>query len=160
MGNDVPTDRQNSQEPGIPDFAFYIINPLMKLILRTPFHGLVSDDLTLITFTGRKTGKQYTTPVGYIKMNGSIMMFTNSPWWRNIKEQSSITLRLKGKRVQGQAEIVSAPDLIREYLQKMVEKRGAEMVQRMGLADITPEGELELDPKAVEDKKYIQFKPE
>lgn len=160
MEHEERQEGRDNQGPDIPKFAFYIINPLMKLILRTPLHGLVSDDLTLITFTGRKTGKKYTTPVGFIEMNGSIMMFTDSPWWRNIEEEPNITLRLKGERVQGQAEIISDPDLIREYLQKMVEKRGEEMVHRMGLAEITPEGELKLDQKAVEDRKYIQFKPE
>lgn len=160
MEHEERQEGRDNQGPDIPKFAFYIINPLMKLILRTPLHGLVSDDLTLITFTGRKTGKKYTTPVGFIEMNGSIMMFTDSPWWRNIEEEPNITLRLKGERVQGQAEIISDPGLIREYLQKMVEKRGEEMVQRMGLAEITPEGELKLDQKAVEDRKYIQFKPE
>ena len=37
----------------------------MKFILRSPLHGMVSKYLTLITFTGRKSGKNYTTPVSY-----------------------------------------------------------------------------------------------
>ena len=59
--------------------------------------------------------------------------------------------------MQGQAGIVSDPEMIPEYLQKMNKKRSKDMVQRMGLAEITHEGEMELDQKAVEDRKYIQF---
>ena len=39
------------------------LNTLMSLLLRSPFHGLVSTHLMLIRFTGRKSGKLITTPV-------------------------------------------------------------------------------------------------
>lgn len=40
-------------------------NDFMAWVLRSPFHGMLSNGMMLITITGRKTGKTYTTPVGY-----------------------------------------------------------------------------------------------
>ena len=37
------------------------VNRAMKLVLRSPMHGLVSKTVLLITFTGCKSGKTYTT---------------------------------------------------------------------------------------------------
>lgn len=43
--------------PGWLKPAFRVINPLMEALLRSPLHGLVSDSLLLVTFTGRKSGR-------------------------------------------------------------------------------------------------------
>ena len=42
-----------------------IFNPFMVWLLRSPLHKLASKNTLLITFTGRKSGKKYTTPVNY-----------------------------------------------------------------------------------------------
>ena len=41
------------------------VNAGMRFILRSPLHGMVSKTITLISFTGRKSGKAYSTPVSY-----------------------------------------------------------------------------------------------
>jgi hypothetical protein len=41
------------------------VNAAMKFVLRSPVHGMVSQTVLLFTFTGRKTGKVFTTPVSY-----------------------------------------------------------------------------------------------
>jgi len=42
-----------------------VMNPLIITILHSPLHSMMSKATMLITFTGRKSGKQYTTPVSY-----------------------------------------------------------------------------------------------
>ena len=42
-----------------------LYNPLMKWLLRSPLHGVVSKMYLLVTFTGRKSGTVYSTPVEY-----------------------------------------------------------------------------------------------
>jgi len=41
-------------------------------LLQSPLHGLVSQGMLLITVTGRKSGKTYTTPVEYRQENQCI----------------------------------------------------------------------------------------
>jgi hypothetical protein len=42
-----------------------VINPLVRWLIRSPLHWLASRRLALITYTGRRSGRAYTIPVGY-----------------------------------------------------------------------------------------------
>lgn len=83
------------------------VNRFMKFILRSPFHGLVSKSILLITFTGRKSGKTYTTPVSYSQQGNQVIIFTHADWWKNLSNHAPVTLQLRGKAVRGFAETVS-----------------------------------------------------
>ena len=56
-----------------------MMNKLPLFLLRSPLHGVMSKRVLLVTFTGRKSGKAYTTPVSYMR-EGDIVFFTDSPW--------------------------------------------------------------------------------
>ena len=76
------------------------LNSVMKFVLRSPLHSVVSDKIMLLTFTGRKSGKRYTIPVSYTQQGNSLAMFTNHIWWKNLVEHALVTLRLRGHRVK------------------------------------------------------------
>ena len=80
-----------------------ILNKTMKFVLRSPLHGMVSGYLTLITFTGRKSGKTYTTPVSYCRKGDQVLIFTHANWWKNLRGGAPVQLRLKGKDHRGTA---------------------------------------------------------
>ena len=83
------------------------LNKTMKFILRSPLHGMVSKYLTLITFTGCKSGKTYTTPVSYSQEGDQVYIFTHANWWKNLHNGAPVTLRLRGRNLQGLAEPVA-----------------------------------------------------
>ena len=41
------------------------LNPLVVAILRSPVHWIASPGLTLLRYTGRKSGRRISMPVGY-----------------------------------------------------------------------------------------------
>jgi hypothetical protein len=84
-----------------------MLNKTMKFVLRSPLHGVISKYLLLITFTGSKSGKTYTTPVSYAQENGQVTIFTHANWWKNLRGGASVCLRLRGRDVQGQAEPIA-----------------------------------------------------
>lgn len=84
-----------------------ILNKAMKFILRSPLHGMISKYLLLITFTGRKSGKTYTTPVSYSQEDGQVTIFTHANWWKNLRGGAPVSLRLRGRELQGVAESVA-----------------------------------------------------
>jgi hypothetical protein len=45
-------------------------NPVVRLVLRSPLHGLLSSGL--ITVTGRRSGREFTFPVGYEQRGDSV----------------------------------------------------------------------------------------
>ncbi len=83
-----------------------IVNRAMKFVLRSPMHGMVSKAILLITFTGRKSGKTYTTPVSYSQEGNQVYIFTHADWWKNLCSGAPVTLRLRGQELQGLAEPV------------------------------------------------------
>lgn len=95
-------------------------NDFMAWLLRSPLHGLLSNGMMLITVTGRKTGKKYTTPVGYYREGDYLWVITSRDrtWWKNLRGGAEVGLLLKRKPVKAFAE----PDLDEEAVEaRMVE---------------------------------------
>jgi deazaflavin-dependent oxidoreductase (nitroreductase family) len=94
-------------------FMNKIINPLVRLILRSPFHGLMSGTLLVITCCGRKTGREYSLPVQYVQTGNTIYIVPGMPekktWWRNLKEAATVRLTVRGQAMAGKA-VVLKPD--------------------------------------------------
>ena len=83
------------------------INPIVRTLLRSPAHGLVSGHLALITVTGRRSGRRYTFPVGYHRDGDHVTVGIDWPerkrWWRNLLDEAPVELRLAGERRTGTA---------------------------------------------------------
>lgn len=79
----------------------------MKFVLRSPLHGMVSKTVLLITFTGRKSGKNYSIPVSYSQTGDQVSIFSHAAWWKNLCSNAPVTLRIQGREIQGLAEPVA-----------------------------------------------------
>ncbi len=100
--------------------VFKILNPIMKAILRSPLHRLVSEKIMTISFTGRKSGRSYSTPVSYYRENGRVYIFTHSTWWENFVGGAEVELRIQGRDYRGLAEpIPDDVERIAQGLRKM-----------------------------------------
>ena len=86
---------------------FRILNPMMKGILKSPFHKAVSSQIMIITFQGAKSGKTYTTPVSYSRDDGRVYCFTHARWWMNFTSGAAVKLRIQGQDLDGYAETVA-----------------------------------------------------
>jgi hypothetical protein len=105
----------------LPEPMFVVINPLMRMLLRSPIHFFWSKSLMLITFTGRKSGRRYTTPVRYIRVDGIIRCFTSTEnlWWRNLRGGALVSLRIEGKEAPYRALAIDTDrQKIREALKQ------------------------------------------
>jgi len=83
-------------------------NPLVRTILRSPAHGLLSGRLLLITVTGTRSGDQFTFPVGYRQDGDRVTIVVGWPerkrWWRNLRQASPVRLLLRGTERTGRAQ--------------------------------------------------------
>ena len=93
-------------------------NDFMSWILRSPFHGLLSKGMMLITVTGCKSGRKYTTPVEYFHEDGQLWVMTNRDrtWWRNLKNGAEVSLLLKRRAVAGFAELEQDVETVKIHL--------------------------------------------
>ena len=88
-------------------FMNKIANPLVCLVLRSSLHRLMSATLLLITYRGRKTGREYSLPVQYAQAGNLIYIMPGLPeqktWWRNLKDGAPVRLTLHGQTLAGNA---------------------------------------------------------
>ena len=132
-GNDASSGYVETRGPPIPDTAYKIINPVISLLLRSPLHSLVSDSVLLLTFTGSKTGREYTTPVGYWVEDGNLIVTTQSQWWRNLKGGQPVSVYVRGQRRDGVARPHPAPAVVAQYVKEFIDRRGTEAARRLGI---------------------------
>src|SRR5207302_8638507 len=71
-------------------------NPVTRFLLATRLHSLMSGQLMLLSFTGRKTGRSYTTPVSYVRAGDSLLVPGGGAWWRNLEGTSQTQVCLRG----------------------------------------------------------------
>jgi len=93
-------------------------NDLMRWVLRSPFHGILSNGMMLLTVVGHRTGRKYTTPVGYYQEQDCLWVMTNRDrtWWKNLAGGAEVRLYLKHKWVKGMAETELGPDLVKNRM--------------------------------------------
>lgn len=62
----------------------------------------------LITFTGRKSGRQFTTPVRYVRDGETVRCFTSAEnqWWRNLRGGADVTLRTQDRDAPFHAVVI------------------------------------------------------
>jgi len=112
------------------NFMNTVFNRMMKLILRSPLHGLVSRRTMLVTFTGRRSGKQYTTPVNYVRDGDTITLFSRRErrWWKNLRGGAPVSVRVRGQELKGVGEVVAADDkaiatALQDFYQRVSSRR-------------------------------------
>ena len=85
-------------------------NPVVRAVLRSPLHGMLSGGLLLLTYTGRRSGTVYTIPVGYRREGDALLVTVGWPehklWWRNLREPGAVvTARVRGEDIRMRAEV-------------------------------------------------------
>jgi hypothetical protein len=78
---DRPQAEEEPGKPLAPLWIFKVMNPIMKGVLRSPLRSLLDGTLMLLTYTGCKTGKQYTIPIGYFVWGQEEFMSFSSARW-------------------------------------------------------------------------------
>jgi deazaflavin-dependent oxidoreductase (nitroreductase family) len=97
-------------------------NGLVRALLRSPLHGLLSRDLLVLAYTGAKTGQPRVLPLSYVEHDGRLYLCTRtSLWWRNLKSRPEVELWLRGRRLAATAHVVApssaeARDALRAFV--------------------------------------------
>lgn len=82
-------------------------NPVMKRLLRSPLHWPWSRWFTVVEWTGRRSGRRYSTPVAFLPRAGEVWVTTGGAWWRNLRWNPLIRVWLAGRQVVGDATLVT-----------------------------------------------------
>ena len=127
------------------------MNPIVDVVLRSRFHWLLSRGLALITVTGRRTGRRYTIPVGYLETSDAVVVLVNDAstkmWWRNYMRPGPIEMRLRGVDRCGRAVVVPRDS---EQFRRTAEEsfRRSRVIPRLFGIAFDPSGELIVEDAA------------
>ena len=134
-------------------------NGFMSWVLRSPLHGMLSNGMMLITVTGSKTGKKYTTPVEYFREDEILWVMTSRDrtWWKNLRGGAEVSLLLKRKPVTAIAE----PDLDAKAVEaRMVEfiKHVPQAAKPLGIRIENGKANAEDIARTAEDRLFVKIK--
>ena len=86
----------------------HLVNPVVRALLRSPLHRVLSGRLVLLRVRGRRSGRLIELPVGYEAHDDAIVVHVGRPdakrWWRNIGTRTPVELVLRGRTRAGVAE--------------------------------------------------------
>lgn len=75
-------------------------NPLIVGLLRSPLHGLLSRDLLVLTYSGRRSGTRYTLPLSYVTLRDNLYLCTRTTfWWKNLRDGGDVEVVLRGQAI-------------------------------------------------------------
>jgi hypothetical protein len=82
--------------------------PVAAIATSSRFGGILRRNITMITYTGRRSGRTFTIPVAYRRRGDEMEIAANMPdaktWWRNfLGDGAPLTLRLDGRERAGHA---------------------------------------------------------
>ena len=84
------------------------MNAAMRIMMGLPgLRRLLGKSFAMISVTGAKTGRSYSTPVQWLKMDNSYVVLSQKHriWWRNIRTRPRVDLAIGGHTIHGQAHI-------------------------------------------------------
>ena len=81
-----------------------VANPVVRAVLGSPAHRLLSGRLLVLDYRGQRTGRGYRIPLRYAETEtGDLVAVAVNPerkrWWRSFSEPSAATVLLRGASV-------------------------------------------------------------
>jgi deazaflavin-dependent oxidoreductase (nitroreductase family) len=89
-------------------WIYKIANPFVKALLRSPLHGIASKNVALLHFRGRKSGREFVTPLSYVRENGTVCLLSahGTRWWMNLREEGTpVSIEIARETVTGKARL-------------------------------------------------------
>ncbi len=112
----------------------HLVNPIVIAVLRSRLHRLLSGNLILVTYRGRRTGRERTIPVMYAEDGDRLVVLVGDApakqWWRNLRAGAQVEVRLRGVLQRGHATVVTGDSgdtdaLLATYLARFPRAAGA-----------------------------------
>lgn len=127
----VATDKPAVERRPPPTALMRLINPLMRRLVG---RGRAGNQILLLHYVGRRSGRHFDVPAGYHLIGGVVSVFTNSGWRHNFAGGRNIEVTLRGVRQPAQAALCDDPDEVAEIYERLIEDLGTDRAaRRLGL---------------------------
>jgi deazaflavin-dependent oxidoreductase (nitroreductase family) len=102
-------------------------NPILTVLLRSPLHSMAGGGLMLVSVTGRRSGRVYSTPVNFLRDGDAltILSLRERTWWRNLRGGAEVGVHLRGQARRGRATMSEADADVAQALGEILAIRPA-----------------------------------
>lgn len=126
------TDQSYAVTAGHPPSAVLrAVNPVLGFLLKTPLAGSMRDQIMVLNFKGRKSGRQFTIPVSAHKVDGDLYAMAGAPWKNNFRGGADAEVLHAGKTTKMRGEIVSDAAVVPGLFHRCAQNYGPKRAQRM-----------------------------
>src|ERR1700747_1395344 len=105
-------------------------NPLVRMLLGSPLHGVLGDSFLVLHLAGRKTGRRYNIPVGYVDLEGRLAVVTVARWRVNLRGGADVEVTRHGCLRPMHALLDEDPASVAVSYQGMIDRIGLAEAQR------------------------------
>jgi len=107
------------------------VNPLMRYLLRTPLAGGLRKQFMVLTFKGRKTGREFVIPVSAHHIDGDLYALIEGTWKFNFRGGAVASVLVDGRTTMMRGELVEDPVLTAALFHRCAAAYGVKRAQRM-----------------------------
>jgi hypothetical protein len=117
-----------------PEAFLRVVNPILKLLLHTPFAGAARNQLMVVNFTGRKSGRHYSIPVSAHVIDDILYAMTGATWKNNFRDGAAAQVLHDGKTTAMRGELITDKAQVADLYARCAESYGVKRAERvMGL---------------------------
>jgi hypothetical protein len=114
-----------------PEALLRAVNPALKFLLRTPLAGSLRKQLMVLTFKGRKSGRQYSIPVSAHWIDNELYAIAEAGWKANFRGGAPAEVLLNGKKTTMRGELMSDRAAVADLAKRCAESYGVKRAQSM-----------------------------
>ena len=108
-----------------------MVNPILRRLLRTPIAGAARQQLMVLSFKGRKSGRPYSVPVTAHQIDNALYALTGAPWKLNFRGGAPAEVLHNGKTTTMRGELIEDRAVVADLYHRCAESYGAKPAQRM-----------------------------
>ena len=125
------TEQSYAIDVGHPPSALLrLVNPALRFLLGTPLAGPARKQLMVLSFTGRKSGRQFTIPVSAHVID-DIYALTGAAWKANFRGGATAQVVYGGKTSTMRGELIGDRAVVSDLYLRCSQAYGVKRAQRM-----------------------------
>jgi hypothetical protein len=111
-----------------------LTNPVVRALLASPLHGLLSGNLMVLRYTGRRTGRRVALPITRRQIDGRLAVVSSSRWRHNFSSGRDAELLVDGEWRATRGTLIADVDRVADAYDGQVAELGwKKAARRLGL---------------------------
>jgi hypothetical protein len=128
-----------------PQRLITVMNPVVRATLESSLHRALDGALIVLHVRGRRTGHVYDIPVGYVALDGHLVVITQHAWRANLRAGGRLDVTRGGRREPMTVTLDENPVSVAATLHLVLLRLGRKATQRFTGLRFDPDNAPDVD---------------